>query len=38
MRRARCAKPRTPNPNHRGLGAIPYRMKSKADASKQVAT
>jgi len=35
MRRPRCAKSRTPNPNHRRLGAIPYRMKSKADASKQ---
>ena len=35
MRRPRCAKPRTPNPNHRRPGAIPSRMKSKADAFKQ---
>ncbi len=38
MIRPRCAKPRTPNPNNRRLGANPCRMKSKADASKQAAS
>ena len=34
-RRPRCAMPRTPNPKRRRMGAIPYRMKSKADTSEQ---